>query len=266
MQEVQHELTSLITLTTDFGTRDGYVAQMKGVIYTINPKATVIDVAHDIQPFNIVEGALVLKGLARYYPEGTIHVAVVDPGVGSTRRALALRCGERIYLGPDNGLFSLLMLAAGTCQVREICNRDYMRPDPHPTFHGRDVFAPVAAHMSEGVPLEVLGPEVADSVLLDLPEPVRTDRGINGEIIHVDRFGNLTTNISASMLNKPFAHLRAGTVYIRRLSSYFGEVGEGRPLALINSFGYLEISVNRRNASEVLGIGRGDKIRLRWSS
>ncbi|MBM4329178.1 MAG: SAM-dependent chlorinase/fluorinase [Deltaproteobacteria bacterium] len=259
-------MTSMITLTTDFGARDGYVAQMKGVIYTINPGVTVIDVTHDIQPFDIVEGALVLKGLARYYPEGTIHVAVVDPGVGGTRRGLALRCGERIYLGPDNGLFSLVLRAAGLWHAREIRNRDYMRPDPHPTFHGRDVFAPVAAHLSAGAPFEVLGPEVADPVLLHFPEPIRTDRGVNGEIVHVDRFGNLATNIDASMLDKPFAHLRAGTVYIRRLSRYFGEVDEGRPLALINSFGYLEISVNRRNASEVLGIGRGDKVRLRWSA
>ncbi len=257
-------LTSVITFTTDFGTKDGYVAQMKGVILSICPDAHLIDVTHDINSFCILEGALVLKGISRYFPEGTIHVAVVDPGVGSARRGIVLKAGNRFYIGPDNGLFSLTLESSEPWEAREIANPDYMLPDPHPTFHGRDVFAPTAACLCSGRPFELVGPLIQEPIRLDLPEPSQTLEGIRGQIIYVDRFGNLTSNVSAVMLTRKVRYIEVGNLRIPGIRSFFGEANEGEPLALINSFGFLEIAVNMMDASEKLGIGIGAEVRLLW--
>ena len=253
-----------ITLTTDFGTRDGFVGQMKGVILGINPEARVIDVTHDIEPFQVLEGALVLKGVGRYFPEGTINVAVVDPGVGGIRRGMVLRCHDRYFVGPDNGLFSLVISPAPQWEAREIVNPEFTLPRPHPTFHGRDVFAPAAAYLSMGRSYDHLGPLITDPVTLQIPEPEQIDEGIEGQVIYVDRFGNLTTNIDEQMLTKPVKNVTVGDVVIKGISRYFAEAGEGAPLALINSFGLLEISVNLGNASALLGIGKDVLARVIW--
>jgi S-adenosyl-L-methionine hydrolase (adenosine-forming) len=237
---------------------------MKGVMLSLCPEARLIDVTHDIQPYGILEGALVLKGISRYFPEGTIHVAVVDPGVGSARRGMALKAGNRLYIGPDNGLFSMVLQSANTREIREIANTDYMLPDPHPTFHGRDVFAPTAAHLGTDKAFGSVGPLIRDPVRLRLPEACHTRDGIRGQIIYVDRFGNLTSNISEEMLTQNVRSVEMGNVKILGIRKFFGEAGEGEPVALINSFGFLEIAVNMRDASKALGLGIGDEVRIAW--
>ncbi|MBI5568449.1 MAG: SAM-dependent chlorinase/fluorinase [Desulfomonile tiedjei] len=253
-----------ITLTTDFGTRDGFVAQMKGVILGINPSARLIDVTHDIRPFAVLEGALVLKGIARYFPIGTIHVAVVDPGVGSNRRCIAVSAEGRIYVGPDNGLVSLVMSPAAKVEVREIRNPEFMLPEVHPSFHGRDIFAAVAAHLSLGTPIHLVGPLVDDPVRLAIPAVLRTTEGLQGEVIYSDRFGNLSTNVEANMLDRSVQEIVCGDVRLPGIKRYFQEVPEGTPLALLNSFGLLEIAVNRGDASAILGIRIGDRVAVTW--
>ena len=255
-------MRNLITLTTDFGTRDGFVAQMKGVLLSINPDVRLVDVTHHIEPFSILEGALILKGLSSYYPPKTIHLAVVDPGVGGKRRAIAIDAGDQYYIGPDNGLFSLVLSANPLWRMREIRSKDYMLPDPHPTFHGRDLFAPVAAFLSVGKSFYSVGPEAHDPVLLPVPDVKVTDERLEGEVIYVDRFGNLTTNIEASLLNRPVSRIVIGHVEIQGMSFFYDQVQEGTPLALINSFGYLEIGLNRGAAARSFGLKKETKYLL----
>lgn len=254
-----------ITFTTDFGTQDGYVAQMKAVILQINPAARLIDVTHDVEPFAVLHAALVLKGISRYFPAGTIHVAVVDPGVGSSRRGITLKAGDQLYVGPDNGLFSMVLAEQGSWEARQIENTDYTLPNPHPTFHGRDVFAPVAAHLSAGKSLASVGTPIHDPVTLPMVSPVRTNRGVEGQVIHIDRFGNLTTNIDARMLAARIGSIEVAGVRISQLSRYFGEVREGQPAALINSFGLLEIAVNQSHAARDLGTAVGAGVTVEFA-
>jgi S-adenosylmethionine hydrolase len=255
----------LITLTTDFGTRDGFVAQMKGVILGLCPQVRLVDVTHDIEPFSVLEGALVLKGISAYFPDGAIHVAVVDPGVGSDRRGIAIRIGNQTFVGPDNGLFSLIVSHNEGVEIREIQNHEYMRPVPHPTFHGRDVFAPVAANLSVGRPFDGVGPLVNDPITLSIPSVEENAKGLEGVVIYVDRFGNLSTNIDKGRLTRSVGAVCLGNVTIQGLSRFFGQVPVGQAIALINSFGLLEIAVNRGNASELLGIGKNEPIRVFWA-
>jgi S-adenosyl-L-methionine hydrolase (adenosine-forming) len=257
-------VVSIITLTTDFGTKDGYAAQMKGVILGISPQALLIDVTHDIQPYSVIEGALVLKGVNRYFPKRTIHVGVIDPGVGGARRCIALKADNRFFVGPDNGLFSLIFESATEWEAREITNPACLLPTPHPTFHGRDVFAPAAAHLCTGKPFESVGPTIQDPIRLSLPGPLQTPQGIQGEIIYVDRFGNLTSNIPEDMLTRKVRSVEAGNARIAGIHRFFDQVREGEPVALINSFGFLEIAVNKRDAARELALGTGEPVKVLW--
>jgi S-adenosyl-L-methionine hydrolase (adenosine-forming) len=261
-----NSMSSLITLTTDFGTRDGYVAQMKGVILGINPEARLIDATHDIESFDIMGAALVLKGLSEYFPVGAVHVAVVDPGVGSVRRGIVMRLDGRFYVGPDNGLFSLVFERSHSTEVREISNPTLFLPEPHPTFHGRDVFAPVAAHLSMGVAFDSVGPVIEDPVMLPIPEPISTETGIEGEVIYIERFGNLSSNIEAGMLSRPVSSVQIAGWDIKGIKKFFSEVPTGSPIALINSFGFLEIAVNLGNASLDLGVQKGSRVTVSWAN
>ncbi len=294
----------ILTLTTDFGTRDGYVAQMKGVILGINPRATLVDVTHDIEPFCVLEAAFVVRGIAPYYPAGTVHVAVVDPGVGSCRRGIVVKTGEGLFVGPDNGVFSFVLAGApppasarqeipcsghlcalvptvdrlDDCPTRktasgyaqpftriwEIRNAQWMRQEVHPTFHGRDVYAPVAARLSLGEDPTLVGPEIHDPVTLTIPPVKRTFHGLDGSVIYVDRFGNLCTNIASTMLDRTVHAIRAGDTVIQGISRYFGEVAQGEPLALINSFGFLELAVNQGSAATILGLGIDSPVMVTW--
>jgi hypothetical protein len=257
-------LKPVITLTTDFGHRDGFAAQMKGVMLTINPNAVIIDVTHEIEAYSALQGALALRGVASYFPPGTIHVAVVDPGVGGERRCIAAQCEGQVFIGPDNGLFSLVFPRSGGYEVRNIANPDYMLPRPHPTFHGRDIFAPCAAHMSLGRPFQDVGPIVCNPEMLELPLVCRFADRLEGQVIHVDRFGNLVSNIEAADLVRAVDRTLVGGVEIHGLSRFFSEAAVAQPLGLINSFGLLEIAVNRGHAGAALGVGVGDKVTVYW--
>jgi S-adenosyl-L-methionine hydrolase (adenosine-forming) len=265
VSEVAVTIPSVITLSTDFGTRDGFTGQMKGVILRIHPEATLVDVTHDLEPFDVVGAALVLKGVSGYYPKGCTHVAVVDPQVGSERRGIAVRCSGQTYVGPDNGLFTFVLGPPGSWEAREIANPALVLTDPHPTFHGRDIFAPVAAWLAKGCDFAEVGPRVSDPVVLNVPQPQETADGIGGQIIYVDRFGNLSSNIPAErLLHRIIGRVRIGDVTIDGISHFFAEAEEGRAIALVNSFGFLEIAVNRGNASQSLGVSRGAPVRVVW--
>ena len=284
-----------IVLTTDFGTSDAYVGVMKGVILGINPRATVIDLTHEIAPQNLRQGAFVLGTNHTYFPPGTIHVAVVDPGVGTDRKPIVLETPDSRFVSPDNGLLSevlknylttspvessnsgRVLLPAGL-RAYELTNPRYRLPEVSNTFHGRDVFSPAAAHLSLGIPVEDMGPPVSDLVYWPLPEPEVQRHTLNGEVIYIDRFGNLITNIEVNALpgegmDRQAARVQVGEREIRGISRTFHapeatelEQPDGlRLVALFGSNGYLEIAVTDGNASESLGLGVGTKVRFSFS-
>ncbi len=244
----------LVTLLTDFGTADGYVAEMKGVILSMVPAAHLIDLSHDIAPYDVDSARLALARCWRRFPPGTVHLVIVDPGVGTQRAALAIASGERFLVGPDNGILSPALLHPGARAVRLPVPADVSH-----TFHGRDVFAPAAAALARGDSLESLGRAVEAPVVLRTPEPEKKPDGwIDGVVIHVDRFGNAVTNIMT---------LHPGTVsiagHLLPLSRAYGDVDRGEPVALLGSSGLLEVAVRDGHAAEVLGLVRGSPIRFR---
>jgi S-adenosylmethionine hydrolase len=186
---------AIITLTTDFGTRDGYVGAMKGVILGVAPTASVVDISHEISPQDVAEGAFVLASACPCFPPATIHVAVVDPGVGTERRGVLIETERYVLIGPDNGLFSGVLAVDPLVRAVSLENPSLMRPDVSATFHGRDVFAPAAAHIARGVPVAEFGPEVASPVELNLWRAESTSGCVTGRVVHIDGFGNCVTNI-----------------------------------------------------------------------
>jgi S-adenosylmethionine hydrolase len=224
---------AVITLLSDFGVQDEYAACLKGVILGLNPQAVLVDLSHAVPPQDIRSGAFVLARAAAYFPPGTIHLAVVDPGVGIGRRGLAAFGRRQFWVGPDNGLFHLIFAGRPEFKIVSLENPDYFLPQVSPTFHGRDVFAPVAAHLSLGLALERLGPPLADPVRLSWPEPSVSAALIRGEIIHVDRFGNLVSNIAAGALHawfegaEPKFQLQVGRRTLTRLGRTYGEAPRG---------------------------------------
>ncbi len=263
-------MTGIITLTTDFGLEDEYVGVMKGVILSICPAATIVDITHGISPQNCIQAAYIIDAAYRYFPAGTIHLAVVDPGVGTGRTMAALRADGHVFLAPDNGVLSFLLQKDGIFAVR-LNRSEYFLKDVSTTFHGRDVFAPAAAHLAAGVDLEALGEPVDRGALmtLDLGRPrIGADGRLSGTVVWADRFGNLTTSIDAASLDaylrsKPGSAqpvIRIGEYRIAGLSSAYADAEPGRALALIGSRGYLEISVNRGNAHKDLRINNHDPV------
>ena len=260
----------IITLTTDFGTSDTYVGVMKGVILGINPNAQIIDLTHAIPPQDIHEAAFSIYAAYRYFPKGTIHIIVVDPGVGSDRQAIVSRIGDAFFVCPDNGVLSYLLHSIGSegrhaIDAVAIQDSVYYLPEVSNTFHGRDVFAPVAAHLSLGVPLEDIGPPVQTLVQLPIPKIDISGDTFVGQIIKIDRFGNLITNISkdafeAFLDGDVTYEIRAGNTSLNRLNAAYAESGVGKPLAIIGSSGLLEIAINGGNAKEGLGIKWGDPV------
>ncbi len=256
----------IITLTTDFGYRDPFVGIMKGVIHGIDPAAEIVDLTHGVAPQDVTGGALALAAAVDYFPDGTIHVAVVDPGVGSERRPILVETDRACYVGPDNGVLSLAAGRQRLGRVVHLSNPDYHLHPGSTTFHGRDVFAPAAAHLSAGVPPEKLGPTVESFEGLDVPAPQRRDgAGIAGEVIYIDGFGNLTTNIRRKDLaafDPAGLSVRIGDHAIRGLSPNYASAGAGHYLALINSWGHLEISRCDGNARSGLGAHVGTPVVL----
>lgn len=251
----------LVTLTTDFGAGDYYVGAMKGVILRIVPEAQLIDISHQIPPQDILAAAFVLRHAAREFPPDTVHLAVVDPGVGSQRRPLALRADNQLWVGPDNGLFSFV-LDQSASQIHHINRDDLCAPHQSNTFHGRDIFAPIAAHLCGGLNLAEVGPPISDPICLTETIAHKTSEQIKGQIIHIDHFGNLVTNIAATDI-KPWGHalhIRLGAHTLVGLSPTYAAVEPGAPLALIGSANLLEISVNGGSAALQLGLDRRDSV------
>jgi S-adenosyl-L-methionine hydrolase (adenosine-forming) len=255
----------LITLTTDFGYTDPFVGIMKGVIYGINPQAQVIDLSHGIPAQNIMAAALVLRQSARYFPPGTIHVAVVDPGVGSTRRPLLMELEESYFIGPDNGVLSLVIEEKTPGRIIHLSNRVYQLQPTSATFHGRDIFAPAAAYLSRGVAPETFGETIRDFARLTWPAVIKTGTMIKGEIVYIDGFGNLSTNIGTDDLKELTRHnptitLRDLTIF--GLSRNYAGVEQDKYVALINSWGLLEIAIYRGNAQQRSGAIIGDQVQV----
>ena len=257
----------IVTLTTDFGLRDSYVAQMKGAIISIALRLTLIDVTHAISRHSIVQAAFVVSDVWRTFPDETAHIVVVDPGVGTDRRPIALQAFDQYFVGPDNGVFSRVIEEAeerGTgWKAVALSNRDYWRTkDVSATFHGRDIFATAAAHLVNGTFLTNLGDTITDPVRLVLPAPYRNDDGIHGEIVYIDGFGNCVTNIPASALPLPGTEGVTATATARAFpyAVTYGRVADGAPVALIGSHGYLELAVRRGNAEQTLGLNVGTAV------
>ena len=251
----------VITLTTDFGMRDPWVGIMKGVILGICPEARLVDISHDIAPQDVLEGALCLEASARFFPPGTVHLAVVDPGVGSSRRPLALRADGRYYVGPDNGLLSLVLDDGEPVDAVELTREEYRRSPTSQTFHGRDIFAPVAAHLASGVPLERFGPVVSDPLRLAVPSSRHENGLVLGEVIGVDRFGNLLTSVTEQDL-APLEGMRAlvveiGGVRVGAPTAAYADALPGGMGAVVSSTGRLEVFVREGSAQAALGLGRG---------
>lgn len=257
---------ALITFTTDFGLDDWFVATIKGVVLGINPRGHIVDLTHGIPPGDIRAAAFALAAGCRFFPKGTIHVAIVDPGVGSERRAIAIQTSDYVFVGPDNGILSWALRKKHVLAIHLLENESlFLQPVSH-TFHGRDVFAPVAAHLSRGVPLAKLGRKIKNFESLAWPEPTRSPAEISGEIAHVDRFGNCITNIEARML--PDFQARNPVVFAgrRRLcsaASFYAAVPPGSAVAVLGSSGLLEIAVNGGSASKRLRLKRGSKVTIR---
>jgi S-adenosyl-L-methionine hydrolase (adenosine-forming) len=258
----------IITLTTDFGTGSPYVAQLKGVILTINRTATLVDLTHEIPPQDIRQGALVLEDVTPRFPQGTIHVAVVDPGVGTARKLVYAQLGGQQYLAPDNGILSRVASAATAARVVALTNRSYWLPQVSPTFHGRDILAPVAAHLSLGLPPERLGEPLDQLEPLDWPGAVREPGRITGAVLAIDSFGNLITNIDAASVASvvgPASLTVAGsgattTGFVRT----YGERPAGALVALVGSSDRLELAIVGGNAAQALHAKIGAPVVLTW--
>jgi S-adenosylmethionine hydrolase len=258
----------IITLTTDFGTRDPYVGTMRGVIFTIASDARVVDLTHEIAKQQITEGALVLQACRDYFPSGTIHLAVVDPGVGGPRRPVVIESRRQFFIGPDNGIFSYVL--DDSARGFELRNPSFQLSDPSDTFHGRDIFAPAAAHLSLGVEPARFGPEVRDFVRLEARKPVVYANTVRGEVIHVDSFGNLITNVSRELVDGVGRGLPCVLeVSGRRIEGIlrrYVDAAPGRLLALVGSAGLVEIAVRDGSARRKLGVGVGDPVVLTFGA
>ncbi|HEY4481953.1 MAG TPA: SAM-dependent chlorinase/fluorinase [Candidatus Brocadiaceae bacterium] len=289
----------VITLLTDFGNQDAYVGIMKGVIAGINPFANIVDICHNVPPQDIFSGAYLLYTSYKYFPKKTIHVAVVDPGVGSRRDIVCVETKDYFFLVPDNGLLSFIVQEEKPKNIIRVTNNKYFLPLPSSTFHGRDVFAPVAAHLSLGVKPQQLGIKINQLEQLDIPKPVRKKTGqVEGQIIYIDRFGNLITNITKEHLVKGVEGQKSedrsqklenrikqrkttlkelfslcntietviGRKKVVGLSNTYLDVNAGEPLVLFGSAGFLEISINQGNAQKYFRVDRGNKIRVEMGS
>jgi S-adenosylmethionine hydrolase len=250
-----------ITLLTDFGTRDGYVAALKGVIANLCPTAIIDDATHDIEPGDVLAAALTFERYWRRYPEGVVHVVVVDPGVGSARRALAVRADERYLIGPDNGVFSRALAGAQQVEAREITSTAILADSVSPTFHGRDVFAPAAAWLAAGNALAQVGPHATHLTRLPDLEVLVHAEGITGQVIHADRFGNLITSIGAEA--RGASGVLLGSTDVGPVRHTYTDVATGEALALIGSNGLLEIAVRDGSAARRFGAERGAVVVVR---
>ncbi len=251
----------IITLITDFTTTDGYMGAVYGVIKSINPEAEIITIASDIPPADIRKAARALYNSCCFYPEGTIHIVVVDPTVGQRRRALLITDGKYYFIGPDNGVLTPVIINSPDYKCYRIDNDKYKLSSQSETFHGRDLFAPAGAYLSLGVSPDEFGPLIDDPIKITDPEPERINNEVIGTVIDIDAFGNLVTNIPGDMINPGSTFIFCNHV-INGLSKSYADVDEKQPLAYIGSFGNLEIGINRGNAANFFGSLLSDEVRI----
>ena len=255
---------SIITLLTDFGSKDHYVASMKGVILNINPHCTLVDLTHEVRAHDIEEGAFILSNTYSYFPKGTIHLSIVDPGVGGIRKPILLVTQNYFFIGPDNGLFTLVAQREKVKQVVVLTKQKYFLPKVSKTFHGRDIFAPVAAHLSLGIKPDAFGYEINSIKELGIKKPTVREGKLLGEIVHIDTFGNLVSNINKEKLfrfvkGRPFV-IRRGRKTIHGLKKGYWEGKKGELIALMGSRGLLEISVREGSAQKMLKVKKGSPV------
>ncbi len=258
--------TRLITLTTDFGLTEHYVGAMKGVIYGVNPQAQIVDITNAVQSFDILDGAVAISQAYSYFPAGTVHVVVVDPGVGSTRRPILAALGQYFFVAPDNGVLSLVYEREERISVRHITGEHYFHQPVSNTFHGRDIFASVAGYLSKGVETTKFGEEITDYVRFLAPRPKVTSPGSwTGVILKTDKFGNLITNIAARDIPQIFEpgasfKISVGKIEITKIRSSYAEGAQGEVFGIVGSSGFLEISTNRGAASRMAGADKGSPV------
>jgi S-adenosyl-L-methionine hydrolase (adenosine-forming) len=255
---------AIITLTTDYGTNDHLVGTLKGVILKINPEVTIVDITHNVAPFDLLDGALAIGSAYSFFPPRTIHVVVVDPGVGTDRRPLLVTAGNQYFIAPDNGVLSMVYEREPDLIVRHANAEHYYLQPLSKTFHGRDVFAPVAAWLSKNWQPASMGEDITDFKRFALPRPKPAEGTLKGIVMRVDAFGNLVTNFRAEDLPEASTEngdtaisLQIGNQQISRLVSTFAQGNAGEAIAYVGSSGYVEIAINKGNASRTLGIGRG---------
>lgn len=258
-------MSQIITLTTDFGLQDHYVSAMKAVMLGIAPNVRFVDVSHEIPPQDIMAGAWVVRNTAFLYPPNTVHLVVVDPGVGTSRHPVVLKVKDQYFVGPDNGIFSLFFNEYDY-KAYKLNNSSFWREGVSKTFHGRDIFAPVAAHLSNGVALEDIGEPIDELVTYHWAVPIADKDGLQGWVVHIDRFGNLVTNISEELiddhLKRKNVKIYVGNTMLNKIVSTFGDVEEGEPAAFIGSSGMLEIGINKGNAGRMLSVDKGAQISI----
>jgi S-adenosylmethionine hydrolase len=260
-----------ITLTTDFGTRDYFVGSLKGVILGIHPEARIIDISHEVGPQNILEAAFLLKSAYRYFPRGSVHVVIVDPGVGGRRRPILAVSEDYFFVAPDNGVLSWVIAESGAMRVYEITESRFFLKSRGRTFDGRDLFCPVAAWLSRGIEPEQFGKEIRDFRAIEIPAPTLKGNGqIDGQVLYIDHFGNIITNITAEHL-KPFEDLKDRlevnllTDCIYGLKKTYSDSPPGEAGALVNSCGHLEVYLNLGQAAARLKTAVGDPVKIRIS-
>src|SRR5213593_2864919 len=256
----------VLALLTDFGTRDHYAGTMKGVVLTICPDATLVDISHDVPAHDVLAGALELAACYRYFPAGTIFLVVVDPGVGSTRRGIAADAGDYKFVAPDNGVLTVVLDEHPPKRVVELTERKYARPTVSRTFEGRDRFAPAAAWLAKGIELAALGRPAGSIHRLGLPQPLVEPDHITGEVLRVDRFGNLITNVDRPMFEKLARNgpldIRVGAHQVSRVVSTYADAAPGEVCALFGSTDHLEIAANGSSAAAALDLGRGASVHV----
>ncbi len=256
----------LIALLTDFGSRDHYAGTMKGVALGICPDAVLVDISHDLPPHDVPAAALELAACYRYFPAGTIFLVVIDPGVGTSRRGIAVDTGDYRFVAPDNGVLTIVYDETPPKRVVELTERRYARPTVSRTFEGRDRFAPAAAWLAKGIELTALGRPASGVQRIELPKPQIATGAINGEVVRVDRFGNLVTNIDRKAFDRVASGqgltVQAAGRQIARVVSTYGDVAAGEVCALFGSSDHLEIATNGGSAADLLGVGRGAPVRI----
>ena len=262
--------TPIVTLTTDFGLNDHFIGAMKGVILEIAPETQIIDISHAVQPFDILDGALTISQAYSYFPSGTVHMVVVDPGVGTARRPIILTGERHLFVAPDNGVLSLIYDREERLSVRHITAEHYFLQPRSNTFHARDIFSPVAAYLAKGVETDRFGEEITDYVRFGAPRPKPVDeRTLRGVVLKVDRFGNLITNITPNDapqlfgVTPPAFKIAIGTkAQATRMCMSYAEGAPGEVFGILGSMGFLEIAANRGSAYQLMGAGKGSEVNV----